>query len=138
MGYLFVYGTLLSGGSNRCLLEPYLCSSCPATVKGQMYHLPEGYPMLFSGHGQVCGELVHYRDEPQLLGILDELEDYYGQGHQDNVYERVRLPVTDGAGAAYEAWVYCCPSGKEAQMQAGAIAVPSGDWRSFQQLNERL
>lgn len=138
MGYLFVYGTLLQHGSNHCLLAPYSVFNCPATVQGQLWHLPAGYPMLFAGSGRVCGELVHYRDEQKLLAVIDELEDYYGPGHQDNVYERTRLTVTDWTGVIYEAWGYCCPPGKEAWMQAGAIPVPSGDWRSFQQQLDKL
>jgi gamma-glutamylcyclotransferase (GGCT)/AIG2-like uncharacterized protein YtfP len=133
MRYLFVYGTLMSGCSNHPILEPYILSLRPAAVRGQIWHLPEGYPMLFDGSGQVYGELIQYCDEQEVLTYLDELEEYYGEGNENNYYERTLTMVTDLAGLIYDAWVYRCPTDKEAVLKTQGIFISSGDWRNFQQ-----
>lgn len=131
MGYFFVYGTLMRGCSNHSILEPYILSLRPAAVQGQIWHLPEGYPMLFAGNSQVYGELVQCCNEQEALSQLDELEEYYGHGHDSNFYERTLALATDLAGLTYDAWVYQCPADKEAVMKAQGIFISSGNWRKF-------
>lgn len=133
MGYLFVYGTLMRGCSNHAILEPYILSSSSAVIRGQIYHLPEGYPMLFAGSGQVYGELIQCCDEQQVLVQLDELEEYYGEGNENNYYERTTAIATDSEGLTHHTWVYRCPADKEAVLKAKGIFISSGDWRKFQQ-----
>lgn len=134
MVYIFVYGTLKRGQVNHAVIAPYIVLLEPATISGSLFHLPQGYPMLLcSGMGTVIGELIGVTDEqaPKVLAVLDALEDYYGAGHPDNEYERIRVKVDQRTGESREAWSYCCPTEKTGALQSEARIVASGCWQSI-------
>lgn len=118
---MFVYGTLREGGSNRRLVEPYLLTSRPHAVPGRLYDAGD-YPALVLDEretGLVFGEVLTVTEA--ALEPLDELEDYFGPGHPDNLYDRVQL----GDGV----WVYVWP-----QEKADAARLPlieGGDWIGY-------
>lgn len=86
---LFVYGTLLSGGSAASLLG--YAPRREATVRGTLYQLPAGYPALaLAGDGVVHGELVDVND-PALLRLLDHYE-----GVDEGLYRRVEVEAVVG------------------------------------------
>ena len=43
---IFVYGTLKSGQSRHRLVGPNVVQLRPATIRGRLYHIAAGYPML--------------------------------------------------------------------------------------------
>lgn len=132
IGKVFVYGTLMQGMENHFLLAPYVKAVCPATVQGRLLDLTdEGYPMLFSGHEIVHGELVDLTDETAALALLDPLEGFVGPGESQNLYDRCRVMVTNQQGKAMQAWVYICPSAAESRCWATGEPVANGDWRTF-------
>jgi gamma-glutamylcyclotransferase (GGCT)/AIG2-like uncharacterized protein YtfP len=115
---LFVYGTLMTGGQRALLLRGL--TRRPASVRGALYHLREGYPAMDpEGDGVVHGELVD-PPAPALLALLDHYE-----GVDEGLFQRVevtvRLPL---ARATAWAWVMRRPD------QRGGVAVPSGRWRA--------
>ena len=139
MKQVFVYGTLMQGMENHFLIQPFTAAVAPAVVNGaRLYHLEYGYPALvFSGKAaQVRGELVELADMEKALAVLDQLEDYYGAGHPDNLYERVLCSAEFGAGTAVEAYVYVWS--KPEQLTALGQLIPSGCWRTWQQMAQNL
>jgi gamma-glutamylcyclotransferase (GGCT)/AIG2-like uncharacterized protein YtfP len=61
---VFVYGTLLEGFMNHALYaKPYDCEVQPAKIKGEVYHLPQGYPGLLAGNEDVIGEILLFSPE---------------------------------------------------------------------------
>lgn len=130
-GYLFVYGTLMSGFENhRRYLEGHVLSRERATLPGELYHLRYGYPALAPGNASVTGELLLVKDLPSLLPLLDDLEDYHGPG-QDNLYERVEVEATTVMGQKVKALTY-----RYARLEELAkigVKVKGGDWKDFLQ-----
>ncbi len=132
IGKVFVYGTLMQGMENHFLLAPFVKAVCPATVQGRLVHLTdEGYPMLFSGHEIVYGELVELGDETTALALIDSLEGFVGPGEPQNLYERRQVTVTALLGEAMDAWVYICPPADEERCWADGEPVANGNWRTF-------
>lgn len=125
---VFVYGTLQPGEKYH---QPY-CSGWviaaePARVKGQLYHLPLGYPGLTTGEDTISGSLLSF-DRPAILERLDELEDYKpSRNASQNLYQREQTMVFSPNGAELgEAWIYRMALSR---IQAlGGIYLPEGRW----------
>lgn len=139
---IFVYGTLLYGFSNHQIyIAPYPHQSYPAKIRGRIYHLPEGYPALVrSGEPGsdewVYGELLLFPPEvfAQVLGGLDQLEEFYAPLDVSNEYERelVKATLLD-RGDQYLAYTYVMRGEKEVSTIEKGTPVPAGDWRKFVQ-----
>lgn len=131
-GRIFVYGTLMQGMRNHYLISPFIQSVEQATAKGQLVHLTlQGYPMFFAGTETVFGELLQVTDEEKALIILDRLENFFGSGHPDNLYERCQIHVAGELETKNDVWIYI---GADAILDClGELTEPvtSGDWRAF-------
>jgi gamma-glutamylcyclotransferase (GGCT)/AIG2-like uncharacterized protein YtfP len=94
---LFVYGTLLEGGSNAGLLAGL--ARRKATIAGRLWLAPAGYPALVvgSGAGPIAGEIVDV--DAARLGVLDVLEGV------PNLYTRAKHDVQTRSGTV-SAFVY--------------------------------
>lgn len=99
MTRIFVYGTLRKGMYNHDLYlkdrgvycgEGYIKGSL-MTITGKVYpaFLPKGQHL-------ILGEL--YDVDEQTLKCLDELECYYGEGHQKNEYNKINMDIFDKDG----------------------------------------
>jgi gamma-glutamylcyclotransferase (GGCT)/AIG2-like uncharacterized protein YtfP len=127
---LFVYGTLMRGSSNYDkYLAPWVKAVLPACIKGELYHLPEGYPALLEGGGTVRGELIAVPYLGRIIGNIDVLEDYYGP-EGDNVYRREVMPVelmeTRNMVDAF-VYIFC---DRTYALEKG-IYVDHGSWKLF-------
>ncbi|MCL6634359.1 MAG: gamma-glutamylcyclotransferase [Peptococcaceae bacterium] len=128
-GYLFAYGTLMSGfGNHERYLGGRVLKIERATVEGELYHLRYGYPALVPGAGRVAGELILVKDLEALLPQLDALEDYFGPG-EDNMYERVEVEALTESGEKIRAYTYRYARLKE--LEKKGLRVKGGDWRRF-------
>jgi gamma-glutamylcyclotransferase (GGCT)/AIG2-like uncharacterized protein YtfP len=110
---LFVYGTLMRGRSNHHRIERAVRIE-PATVRGLLFGLPEGYPALLEGEGTVHGELCFFDD---LESILPEVDAYEG-----SLYARIRCEAAVEE-QRYPAWCYAVR-----EIPPGAWPIPSGRW----------
>lgn len=129
---VFVYGTLLKGWSNyERYVRPYPHEAIPAEVRGELYHLPTGYPGLLAGRDRVRGNVLYVSPEEyeQVLAGLDELETYYGPGDPRNEYERTVITARLHSGAEVEAYVYLYVDEKYARAEGTPVA--DGDWSAF-------
>ncbi|WP_329228653.1 gamma-glutamylcyclotransferase [Streptomyces sp. NBC_01460] len=88
----FVYGTLLPGEANHDrFLRGRTREERPAVLPGALLYEGPGYPYAVDGPGTVHGTLVTAAPGAyaELLGLLDDLEQYLGPGHPRNLYDRV-------------------------------------------------
>jgi gamma-glutamylcyclotransferase (GGCT)/AIG2-like uncharacterized protein YtfP len=116
---VFVYGTLLPGESNYRVVAPHLTDApVPGSVRGRLYDAGP-YPGLVPDETAPPVEGAWLRVTAAGLAAMDELEEYYGPG-QDNDYERVRIRDTDGR---LEGWVYVWTDGR------GFPLIPGGSWK---------
>lgn len=114
---LFVYGTLLEGGSNAGLLAGLVRRA--ATIEGKLWMAPAGYPALVVGSGAaIAGELVEV--DAARLRVLDVLEGV------PNLYARARHDVRTKTGTV-SAFVYVVTE-REALARAYR-PLTTRDWR---------
>ncbi|MEU9061328.1 gamma-glutamylcyclotransferase family protein [Streptomyces sp. NPDC048430] len=141
----FVYGTLLPGEPNHDrFLRGRTRGERPAVLPGALLYEGPGYPYAIEGHGTVHGALVTAAPGAyaELLGLLDDLEQYLGPDHPRNLYERVvrravPAPLPDAPGSAepgsaepVRAWVYLAATAVARSLRTGGTPVPGGDWLS--------
>lgn len=130
---VFVYGTLLEGFQNHDLyVKPYRHQAFPATIKGEIYHLPQGYPGLLEGTDDVHGAILFFTPEEYeaALAGLDELETYHGPNDPRNEYERVEVTARmEKTGEAVTTYVYRYLD--EEFVRGLGIRVQDGDWRGY-------
>ncbi|MCX7779548.1 MAG: gamma-glutamylcyclotransferase [Negativicutes bacterium] len=134
MNRIFVYGTLMTGMDNYHLIQPFVRSCAPAVMRNAMlYDLTYGYPALVLAKGpcQVYGEIMELADIDRALAVLDRLEDYFGEGCQDNLYDRLVCEVYELSGRARDAYVYVWS--RPGELATVGRPVESGCWRSFKQ-----
>lgn len=125
---VFVYGTLQPGEKyHQSYCGGWVVDAAPAVVKGQLYHLPLGYPGLAVGEDRVQGSLLSF-DNPAVLLRLDELEDYSpSRPANQNLYRRDRTTVTTPQGQDLgEAWIYRMALDRIQIL--GGIYLPEGKW----------
>ncbi|MFE9409670.1 gamma-glutamylcyclotransferase family protein [Streptomyces sp. NPDC006704] len=137
----FVYGTLRPGERyHRRFLRGRTVAERPALLAGAVLYDGPGYPYALAhaaleggaagpGVPAVTGTLVEIApaDYPQLLGALDELEEYFGAGDPRNVYDRVAREVAV-EGRSVWSWVYLAAPRLARELRAGGTAIPGGDW----------
>ncbi|MFJ7056355.1 gamma-glutamylcyclotransferase family protein [Streptomyces griseobrunneus] len=137
----FVYGTLLPGEPNHDLFLRGRTSGERAAVlpRALLYDGP-GYPYAIDGHGRVHGTLLTAAPGvyEELLGLLDDLEEYLGPGHPRNLYERVVREIEPpGEGQAgkgqpgertVRAWVYLAAAAVTRSLRTGGSVIDGGRW----------
>lgn len=124
---IFVYGTLKQGFCNHPKILPFCNHIQGAVLQGILYDLPFGYPGAIDGKGKVIGEVFELNDVERALQMLDAIEDYYGPGCEDNLYERVirKVSLTDGASACVYVYLW---NNLQLLVQFGRVN-PQGEWR---------
>ncbi|MGG4496981.1 gamma-glutamylcyclotransferase family protein [Brevibacillus reuszeri] len=133
---IFVYGSLLKGFWNyEHYILPYDPRIVPAQIKGELYHLPPGYPGLLAGTNDIRGEIVYFSPQTyeKALAGLDELEDFYGTGEARNEYERIILPARLLDAIEKEERVYVYRYVDELYIKQSGIRLKDGDWRKYMQ-----
>jgi gamma-glutamylcyclotransferase (GGCT)/AIG2-like uncharacterized protein YtfP len=127
--YIFVYGTLMRGMANAHLLAPFAVETMAAEMAGRLYHLTDYPAVVLNPACRVKGEVVRGDDIDKALELLDDLEDYFGPGHPDNLYDRVLTEVTAADGRRIAAWVYVWARPEE--LPEIATNVAGGCWRKY-------
>lgn len=126
----FVYGTLLPGGRNHDrFLRGRTAAERPALLPDALLYEGPGYPYAVEGSGTVGGALITPAPGAygELLGLLDDLEQYLGPGHPRNLYERVARDVRVEEATA-SAWVYLAGAAVTRSLRAGGTPIPGGRW----------
>ena len=91
---VFVYGTLKPGESNyKNYCQGKTITEIKAYTRGQLYHLPFGYPGMTEGNQKIEGYLLSF-NEPNILIDLDRLENYQEtRSAKLNDYYRQQVPI---------------------------------------------
>jgi gamma-glutamylcyclotransferase (GGCT)/AIG2-like uncharacterized protein YtfP len=139
MTQIFVYGTLQPGEVNYGVCADAVLESRPAIVRGQLYHLPLGYPALAVGTRTVGGFLLSFADS-SILQRLDELEQHdpialqaLGVASAPHQYDYAREWIAvwqPGGRSLGEAWVYRMAI--EHIQKLGGILLSSQQWNGRQ------
>lgn len=125
---IFVYGSLRTDFLNYDkVLKNRVKSTSKGKIKGELYHLPEGYPAVLPGKQWVYGEVFTLSKE-KILRTLDLLEGYLGEG-QDNLYIRENHTVMLENGQEEECFTYIYVN-QEYAKKSGKKVV-DGDWKTF-------
>jgi len=125
---VFVYGTLLKGfhGHNTFLKDADYLGE--ATIKGDLYHLPFGYPAVIcrkNSANTVRGEL--YKVDAEKLKWLRKYEGVEGL---NSVYREIDINCTADCGED-RSKVFAASCAKEWVIRLIGHHVADGDWRSF-------
>ncbi|MDF1555409.1 MAG: gamma-glutamylcyclotransferase [Deferrisomatales bacterium] len=118
---VFVYGTLQVGGRYHHLAAPFVRGWTKGSAPGVLLNLGE-YPGWVEGVGTVRGQVLRLQPIERALGIFDQLEDYLGPGHPDNLYQRLSVVVTTPHGPV-RAWGY-----RYVGPRSGHAVLPGGRW----------
>jgi gamma-glutamylcyclotransferase (GGCT)/AIG2-like uncharacterized protein YtfP len=121
---LFVYGTLLRGGSRHAELKRCggAWSTVPATASGTLLDCGAFPGMIAGEEGVVRGELVDLRDVPLAFTHLDGVEGFEGFEASRALFRRALIMVTAEDGARQLAWTYLWAGGPKHPQ------IASGDW----------
>ncbi|MFP4597634.1 MAG: gamma-glutamylcyclotransferase [Persicimonas sp.] len=122
---IFVYGTLRPHQQRWPAIERYVARHEPATIEGfVLYDLPQGYPAIAPGHGEVAGALLHLHEEhaERAVAEADEIEGYVEDSPQ-SLYERVAVDVGD-----VQAYTYVFHPNRRAYLKSHGELVDGGDW----------
>ena len=111
IGQIFVYGSLKQNEPLYFLegIKDLRLEVLPARMQGGLLYNLGLFPgmILKSNVGVVTGEVQRFRQIETVLGILDEVEEYYGEGDPNNLYRRVEheAELLNGEGFI-NCWVY--------------------------------
>jgi len=113
---VFVYGSLMPGGTRWSVLKPHAVRRQPATARGRLYDTGHGFPAAIfdlDGH-DIPGVLVDIRPDAwdSAVRILDRIE------AEGELYRRVDVVTSHGPAIGYQ-WLLSTE---------GVRPLPSG-WR---------
>ena len=109
--HVFFYGSLRQGEPLYLFegIKDLRLEVLPARMQGGLLYNLGLFPgmILKSNVGVVTGEVQRFRQIETVLGILDEVEEYYGEGDPNNLYRRVEheAELLNGEGFI-NCWVY--------------------------------
>jgi gamma-glutamylcyclotransferase (GGCT)/AIG2-like uncharacterized protein YtfP len=111
IGHVFVYGSLKRGQPLYFLesIKDLRLEVMPARVQGGLLYNLGPFPGMILGPkgGAVMGEVHRFRQIKMVLDILDEVEEYYGEGDPNNLYRRVEREAEFLNGEGFiTCWVY--------------------------------
>jgi gamma-glutamylcyclotransferase (GGCT)/AIG2-like uncharacterized protein YtfP len=123
---LFVYGTLLRGGSRHAEFERCggIVDVVAATAPGILLDCGAFPGMVPGPAGTVHGEVIGLRDVPAALAHLDGVEGFEGFDAARALFRRALITVTTADGTARLAWTYLWAGGEKHPR------IESGDWRT--------
>lgn len=119
---LFVYGSLRTGQAARSLIADHVIGSQPATIRGRIYALAEGYPGYLPGQvGTVVGEVMVLGGLAAAFALLDAYEG-------DDFVRGLEEATLTADGSRVWAWCYVLAS---PDLTEGAPLIEGGDWSRY-------
>ncbi|MBC8016725.1 MAG: gamma-glutamylcyclotransferase [Sporomusaceae bacterium] len=128
---VFVYGTLMTGMSNFCIVKPFVKSVTLGKLRGKVYDLPYGFPGASLGEKDqwIVGEILELIEIDTAMRLLDQLEDYYGPSSPQNMYEKSIAEIVTLEGEIFDAYVYTWA--KIEQLNKIGTFIDHGNWRHY-------
>ena len=125
---VFFYGTLMGGFERpgRSRIDSKLTFLGRGSIRAALFDVgiyPAAVP---ASDSRVHGEMYRMVDSASVLDVLDEIEGFHPDRHDDSLYMRVEAPVTIDNGRVENAWVYFynAPLGR-------AQRIDSGDYLAY-------
>ncbi|MDX2127653.1 MAG: gamma-glutamylcyclotransferase family protein [Chloroherpetonaceae bacterium] len=126
--YLFVYGTLRTGGRGAHLVSKYGHKKADAKVKGLLYDIGDFPAFIHHEDAIVYGELIQLR--PNVT--LEEIDEYEGVDKMhphDGLYRRDKITAVLMNNETVEAWIYVWN-----QSVKGLKMIENGDYLAYLKL----
>lgn len=129
----FVYGSLREGFFNYDkYLDGHVLTSEIATTKGDLYHIKhKGYPALVDGNRNIEGEVITVDNLDVLVKALDEMENFYGLGNENNEYERIEKEVILSDGTKEICYVYKYVEKQANDFDDNYIYLIEDSWKEY-------
>ena len=127
---VFVYGTLQPGECNYSrYCRDHVVQHVEAIAYGTLFDLPMGYPAMTAGNQPIYGSVL-YMDNPSILPILDDLDDYDPERPSyKNEYIRQEIEVFDYQGLS-QGYVWAYVMDLDKALDLGGTILPQGLWQS--------
>lgn len=130
--HFFVYGTLMEGCSNHCVIpSDSIENIVPAEIDNMNLYMYAGanFPCMIEGNGKVKGEVITIKESHLMSAIkmMDRLEGYHGP-HERNFYDRVMKYIKLPNGERVECYVYLF--NLENSNSIGT-SIPDGDFKNY-------
>lgn len=124
---LFVYGSFSEGMVHFSKIANYILETFPAQVRGTIYHLEVGYPVLVSnGADAVFGSAVRLKDPDMLFKLLDEFHGYSLAEPNKSLY--LRQPLLAAKVPSLEEVPVQAYALNPAKLPRGATRIQDGNW----------
>jgi len=105
-GYVFVYGSLKTGGYFSKKFDSYRRGVWEARVKGILYDLGSYPGLVLGGENYVYGELHYYDSLQEVIRELNWIEGYRGRGDSSNLYNLLSTEIEFVGGGKRKGMLY--------------------------------
>lgn len=123
---LFVYGSWAQGFVHFEKIKALVSSIVPATIVGQAYRLPAGYPVVAEiGEDLIEGEVLTLPVSEFLVNLLDEFHGFNKIEESKSLFFRRKIRAVTEAGEE-SVWTYFV---NPAKMPKKSSAIAGGKWR---------
>lgn len=107
----FVIGSWTEGMLHFQKLKPFIVSYEPATIQGDVYRVPAGFPVIVqnldSSRGdQIVGQLLELKHDETLVTLMDSFHGVHQLDETKGVHFRRLMKVQKISGGVEEAQVY--------------------------------
>lgn len=107
----FVIGSWTEGMLHFQKLKPFIVSYEPATIKGDVYRVPAGFPVIvenldLSSADQIVGQLVEINADETLVTLMDSFHGVHHSDENKGVHFRRTMKIEKASGDIEEAQVY--------------------------------
>jgi len=124
---LFVFGFFSRGMVHFRKIENHIEDERPATVRGAIYRLPSGMPVLGSeGTQTIAGWVVQLKSPDILMALLDEFHGVHRADPDKGLFLREEVQACLDEGGLEIADAYCI---NPLRLPRGAKSIEDADWR---------
>jgi len=107
----FVIGSWTEGMLHFQKLKPFIVSYEPATINGNVYRVPAGFPVIvenldLSQADQIVGQLVEINADETLVILMDSFHGVHHSDESKGVHFRRTMQVEKASGGIEQAQVY--------------------------------
>ncbi len=121
----FVIGSWTEGMLHFQKLRPFIISYEKAAIRGQVYRLPAGFPVIVKeGDDEIVGQLVELKQDDALIALMDAFHGVHPADPGKGLHKRETIQIQKTSGEFEEAQIYLYNPKKltaKAQKIAGAV-----------------
>ena len=127
----FVIGSWTEGMLHFQKLRPFIVSYEQASLKGQVYRLPAGFPVIvenldLSQADQIIGQLIEIKSDDTLITLMDSFHGVHLSDDTKGVHVRRLMKIQKSSGQIEDAHVYLYNPKK---LNAKSKKIDGGVWQ---------